>query len=117
MPDQKPHHITHPRLRSRGVVARRLLAGFVGLAGLPWALLLGSVLVLGRWCDVGAGACAGVPAAGAVLVALAIPSSVLAAATGLGYALDPRPGLQRALLASGLLAAAPLIYQVVAGLS
>jgi hypothetical protein len=107
-----PHHISHPRLRARGVVARRLVAGFVGLAGLPWALLLGTVLVLGRWCEIGDSGCGGVPVAGMALVGLAIPGSVLAAATGLGYALDPRPGLQRALLASTVLAAAPLIYQL-----
>ncbi|MEA2304499.1 MAG: hypothetical protein QOH43_1779 [Solirubrobacteraceae bacterium] len=116
MPDPQPHHIAHPRLRGRGVLVRRVIAAFVGVAGLPWALSLGAVLLLGPWCAVAPGDCGHLSAGGSALVALAILSSILAAATGLGYALDPRPGLQRALLASGLLAAAPLIYALVADL-
>jgi hypothetical protein len=113
VPDRQPHHITHPRLRARGVLVRRVIAGFVGVAGLPWALTLGAVLLLGPWCEAADGECGRLSARGSALVALAILSSVLAAATGLGYALDPRPGLQRALLASGALAAAPLVYVLV----
>lgn len=117
VPDPRPHHLAHPRLRSRGAVLRRLVAGLVGVAGLPWALLLGAVLTLGHWSALGEDGRGGVTRGGAALLVLAILSSVFAAATGVGYALDPRPGLQRALLASGALAAAPLAYALVRALS